>query len=107
MGKAKERTDQEKQSTKIDVNGVTLTVVRVGDSITVRKVTARDRKRNIDLTSGVTSSTKDFIAFVDTLKRVANLKVAPCTCGYSYGWSDHAESCQSIHVAQEYRDEDD
>jgi hypothetical protein len=44
-----------------------------------------------------------------SVKRVTNLPTARCTCDYRYGFSDHAEHCQSIYKASDpggYYDDD-
>jgi len=40
------------------------------------------------------------ITLLEKMKSVAALQTARCTCDYRYGYSDHAEHCQSIHVAK-------
>lgn len=99
-------------STKIVVNDVELTVTQTENSVNIKRVVAKDRIRKLDITSGVTFSLNSCIdppgiELVHQLKKVANYQTAKCTCGYSYGWSDHAEHCQSIYVAEEYIDHDD
>lgn len=98
--------------TKIVVEGVELTVVEQEDGLVrISRVTGRDRKRKIDITS-----TEEFhpeppvaIAIAHAMKRAAKTVTARCTCDYRRGWSDHAESCRSISVAdrEEYVDDDD
>ena len=102
-------------TTKIVVDGVELTVEQTveqeGGRVRISRVTGRDRKRKIDITS-----VEEFhpahpaaITIANTLKRVAKMATARCTCDYGRGWSDHAESCQSIYVAdrEEWIDDDD
>lgn len=88
--------------TRIVVEGVELTVTQTGDSVSVSRVVGRDRKRKIDITSGknFTRDAPTAITLVEKMKRVAALETARCTCDYRYGFSDHAEHCQSIYVAQ-------
>lgn len=94
--------------TKVIVDDVELTVEQIGNSVSISRVIGRDRKRGINITSGCKFNIKTeldppAIAMVTHLRRVAKYQTARCTCGYHYGWSDHAEHCQSIHVACEYR----
>ena len=94
-----------KHKTRIIVDGVELTVVQDGDSVTISRVVGRDRVRKLDMTGGTTFNlTKEIdppaLALVDKLKRVAKYQTAPCRCDYRYGYSDHAEHCQSIYVAE-------
>jgi hypothetical protein len=67
--------------------------------INVKRVVGRDRKRKIDITAGIEAEMEDALHLVRGLKDVAALKTARCTCDYRYGFSDHAEHCQSIYVA--------
>lgn len=98
---------------KILVDGVELAVTQAGNgvftSVTARRVVGRDRKRKLDITSAITSSLDGdpVLTVVRVLKDVAAMPTARCTCNYHYGYSDHAEHCQSIHVAREYIDHDD
>ncbi len=94
---------------KIVVNGVELAVTQARDDGRVKAVrrTGRDRRRKRNVTDGITLRIKNPLELVTLLKLVAALPTARCTCNYRYGYSDHAEHCQSIHVAREYRDEDD
>jgi len=92
---------------KIEVDGVELTLTQIGRSVTIRRVVARDRKRKLDITSAVTFGLDDHrdeesTALVRTMKAVAAYQTAHCTCDYHYGWSDHAEHCQSLYKASEY-----
>lgn len=93
---------------KIEVDGVELTVVqtvtRLGTYVNVKRVVGRDRKRKINITGGVETQLEkgnEAASLISTLKQVAKLSTARCTCGYHYGWSDHAEHCQSIYVARD------
>lgn len=92
----------ETHKTRIVVEGVALTVAQTGDSVSIHKVVGRDRKRKIDITSGVTFRPEDpvGISLIKNLKSVAALQTARCTCDYRYGYSDHAEHCHSIYVAK-------
>lgn len=96
---------------KIEVNGVELminaTVKGRRTYVSVKRVVGRDRKRKLDITSGIDTQMESVAHLVELLERVAAMQTARCTCGYSYGYSDHAEHCRSIHVAKEYVDYDD
>jgi hypothetical protein len=87
---------------KIVVEGVELTVTQTGNSVSVHKVVGRDRRRKIDITSGRQFTLDDpaAITLLTKMKLVAALQTARCTCDYRYGYSDHAEHCQSINVAR-------
>ncbi len=90
---------------KIEVDGVELTVKQDGDFVSIKRVVGRDRERNLDITSGLSFNIKNAIdppavALITRLKRVAKYQTARCTCGYHYGYSDHATHCRSIYVAQ-------
>lgn len=92
---------------KIIVEGVELTVKqttsKLGTYVSVKRVVGRDRKRKINVTCGISTQLErgnEAISLLDTLKQVAKLSTARCTCGYRYGYSDHAEHCQSIYVAR-------
>jgi hypothetical protein len=91
-------------SVKIEVDGIALTVTQTGLTVRVERVVGRDRKTGRDLTSGrsfdLDAVEPDAIAVVRALRQVAARLTARCTCGYSYGWSDHAQHCQSIYVAE-------
>lgn len=118
MSKAVARALKEEESlrcigegeTRIEVEGVELIITQVGHSVSVRKVVGRDRKRKIDITSGSSFSLADLsaIGLMGQLKHIAALTTVRCTCDYHYGYSDHAESCQSIYVAryEGYTDDD-
>jgi len=88
---------------KVRFEGVELTVTQVGRSVTVSKVVGRDRrqKRNVDILSGRTFELEEpaAIALLSKMRRVADLSMTPCTCDYRHGFSDHAEHCQSVYVA--------
>ena len=95
--------------TRIVVEGVELTVTQttteLGTYVKVKRLLGRDRKRRLDLTGGIATRLErgnEAISLLITLKQVAKLKTAKCTCDYRYGYSDHAEHCQSIHVAKDY-----
>jgi hypothetical protein len=95
------------KAVKIEVDGETLMVLLEEDAVTVTRVIGRDRKNKTDIVwSQPTVDRPSAAALLATLKHVAARQTAPCTCGYHYGWSDHAEHCKSIRVAEEYRDED-
>jgi hypothetical protein len=85
------------------VDGVALTITQTGNSVHVSKVVGRDRKRKIDITSGRQFTLVEPVAItlLGKMKRVAALQTARCTCDYRWGYSDHAEHCQSIHVAKD------
>lgn len=78
---------------------VTQTVVKRNVYVKIKRVVGRDRKRKLDITSGIETQVEDAVSFVGVLKRVAALPTARCTCDYRYGFSDHADHCQSIYVA--------
>ncbi len=89
---------------RVVVDGVELAIEQTGDSVTIKKRVGRDRVRKLDITSGVTFNLKleldpPAIALANKLKRVAQLATARCKCDYRYGYSDHADHCQSIYVA--------
>lgn len=95
-----------KRKTRIVVEGVELAVEQDQHSVTIRKVVGRDRKRKLDITNALTFSIRErdnvdpvAIALMHDLKTVAAWQTARCTCDYRYGYSDHAEHCQSIYVA--------
>ena len=90
-----------KYKTRIVVDDVELTVTQTGNSVSVSRVVGRDRKRKIDITNGrqFTLDKPAAITFIDKLKSVSALQTARCTCDYRYGYSDHAEHCQSIYTA--------
>jgi hypothetical protein len=94
-------TEESKTRIRVVVDGVELTVDQTGNSVSVHRVVARDRRRKIDITSGRRFSLDDpaAIILVEKMKWVAALQTARCTCDYRYGYSDHAEHCQSIDVA--------
>jgi hypothetical protein len=88
--------------TKVIVDGVELTVEQTNEYVSVSRVVGRDRKRKIDITSGRQFKLDEpaALTLVKKMKRVAALQTARCTCDYRYGWSDHAEHCQSIYKAE-------
>jgi hypothetical protein len=92
---------------KIEVEGVELTVEQtlMGKRvyIKVNRTVGRDRKRKIDITGGIETEMGDASDFIRVLKQVAKLRTARCSCDYRYGFSDHAEHCESIYVAQDSR----
>jgi hypothetical protein len=93
------------QETTVVIDGVTLVVKQTNQSVSIKRVVARDRKRKLDITSGLNFGLGDHrgeeaLALIQNLKEVAHYKTARCTCDYSYGFSDHAEHCQSIYVAK-------
>ena len=92
------------RKTRVVVDGIELTVEQTKRSVSVKRVVARDRKRKIDITSGVNFGLDDHpgeeaLALIQNLQQVARFGTARCTCDYRYGFSDHAEHCQSIYVA--------
>lgn len=93
-----------KQTTKIVVDGVELTVMQTVVQkcvyINVKRIVGRDRKRKIDITGGIETEMEDALHLVRVLKDVVALPTARCTCDYRYGFSDHADHCQSIYVAK-------
>lgn len=98
----------ETHKTKIEVNGVELTVIQTvvkkNVYVKVTRVVGRDRKRKLDLTGGIETQLEkgnEAISLLSTLKQVAKLQTARCTCDYRYGYSDHADHCTSIYVAQD------
>jgi hypothetical protein len=92
------------RTTKITVDGVDLTVTQILAHkrvyINVKRVVGRDRKRKIDITAGIETEMEDALHLVRVLKSVVAFQTARCTCDYRYGFSDHAEHCQSIYVAR-------
>lgn len=86
----------------IVVDGIELTVTQTGNYVSIHKVIARDRKRKLDITRGTQFSLDDLaaITLVEKLKRVADYQTAVCTCDYRAGYSDYAEHCRSIQIAQ-------
>jgi hypothetical protein len=101
-------TQDTKQTTRVVVDGVELTILQTVQIVqkhrriyvNVKRVVARDRKRKLDITSGVETEMEDAIHLIRLLKQVAAFQTARCTCDYRYGYSDHAEHCQSIYVAR-------
>ena len=95
--------------TRIGIEGIEMTVVqtttKLGTYVKVSRLLGRDRKRKLNLTGGIETQLErgnEAISLLATLKQVAALRTARCTCDYRYGYSDHAEHCQSIHVAKDY-----
>lgn len=90
--------------TRIVVEGMELTVTQTTIKrdiyVKVSRKVGRDRKRQLDLTGGIETKVEDALALVRVLKQVVKLLPARCTCDYRYGYSDHAEHCQSIYVAR-------
>ena len=88
---------------RIVVEGVELTIEQTVQKklvyVKIKRVVGRDRKRKLDITSGIETEHEDALSFVALLKRVAALPTARCTCDYRRGFSDHADHCQSIYVA--------
>ena len=94
---------------RIVVESVEMTVVqtttKLGTYVKVKRLVGRDRKRKLNLTGGIETQLKrgnEAISLLTTLKQVAAFRTVKCTCDYRYGYSDHAEHCQSIHVAKDY-----
>lgn len=98
-------------TTRITIDGVELTVEQTVVAkriyVKVNRVVGRDRIRKINIRGGIETEIKDALYFVKTLRDVAKLPTARCTCDYRYGYSDHGKHCQSIYVAKEYIDHDD
>lgn len=96
-------TAAEIAKTRIVVDGVELritqTTVKKKVYVKVSRKVGRDRKRQLDLTGGIATQVEDALSLVSVLKQAAKLPTAKCTCDYRYGYSDHAEHCQSIYVA--------
>ena len=92
-----------KRKTQIVVEGVELTVtqtkVKRNVYVKVSRKVGRDRKRQLDITGGIETKVEDALSLVRVLRQAAKLQTARCTCDYRYGYSDHADHCQSIHVA--------
>jgi hypothetical protein len=88
---------------RIVVDGVELTVAQTGGSVNITRVTGRDRKQKLDITSGMQFHPDHpaAITLVKYMKSVAAMQPARCTCDYRYGYSDHAEHCHSIYVARD------
>lgn len=99
--KTARKSERKPEAEKIAVDGVELTVAQTGNFARVSKVIGRDRRRKIDITFGAEFPLDDpaAITLLKALKRVAATRTTRCTCDYRYGFSDHAEHCQSIHVA--------
>ena len=96
-----------KHKTRIIVDGVELTVTqtttKLGTYVKVKRLCGRDRRRKLDLTGGIETQLErgnEAVSLLTTLKQVAALRTTKCTCDYGYGYSDHAEHCQSIYVAR-------
>jgi hypothetical protein len=98
-------TRDPEHTTRLVVDGVELTVAQDGNSVTVKRVVARDRKRKRNVTCGITFDIRrendpPAIALVKVMKGVVKMQTARCDCDYRYGYSDHAEHCRSIYVAE-------
>ena len=100
-------TAAETTKTRIVVEGVELTITqtttKLGTYVKVKRLVGRDRKRGLNLTGGIETQLErgnEAISLLITLKQVAALRTARCTCDYRQGYSDHAEHCQSIYVAR-------
>jgi len=93
----------------INVEGVELNVYQDGRWIVIEKCIGRDRKNNVSIMSRRRMALQNPIAetLVKELKGVAARPTKGCTCDYRYGFSDHAEHCQSIYVASGSRGFDD
>lgn len=96
------------RKTQIVVEGVELTVAqtevkRVSGKrlvhVTISRKVGRDRKRKLDIMGHIETKVGDALRLVRVLRQVARLRTSRCTCDYRYGYSDHAEHCQSIYVA--------
>ena len=89
--------------TRIVVEGVELTVtqttIKRNVYVKVSRKVGRDRKRKLDITGGIETKVEDALSLVRVLKQATRLPTARCMCDYRYGYSDHADHCQSIHVA--------
>lgn len=87
---------------KIEVEGVELVITQVNGSVYVSKVVGRDRTKKpaADIVHGRQLKSLEVFPLLELMKRVATLQTKRCTCGYHYGWSDHAQSCQSVYVAK-------
>ena len=88
------------------VDGIELTIEQTGDTVTVSRIIGRDRTKRPprDITGGVqfglvNTADPPAIMLANKMKAVSQYQTARCTCGYRYGYSDHAEQCQSIYVA--------
>ena len=88
---------------QIEVDGQKLTVTQISkNSVSISRVVGRDRKKKIDIVSSRLFTPAE-PAVIDVLRRMKALAAQltkRCTCDYRYGFSDHAESCQSTHVAE-------
>lgn len=97
-------TAAETAKTRIVVEGVELTVtqtkVKRDVYVKVNRKVGRDRKRQLDIAGGISTKVEDALSLVRVLRQAARLQTARCTCDYRYGYSDHAEHCQSIYVAR-------
>ena len=94
-----------KKEARVVIDGVELTVTQTNRSVSIKRVVARDRKRKLDITSGLNFGIDDHvgeeaIALMTNLKKVTGCRTAPCRCDYRYGFSDHAEHCESLYVAK-------
>jgi hypothetical protein len=88
---------------KIEVDGIELSItqtkVKQNVYVKVHRKVGRDRQRRLDITAGIETQIEDALSLVDVLRRVAKFQTSRCTCDYRVGFSDHAEHCQSIYVA--------
>lgn len=91
---------------QIVVEGVELTVAQTKVKhlvhVTVSRKVGRDRKRKLDIMGYIETKVEDALDLVRVLRKVARLRTSRCTCDYRYGYSDHAEHCQSIYVAESH-----
>jgi hypothetical protein len=89
--------------TRIVVEGVELVItqtkIKRNVYVKVSRKVGRDRTRQLDITGGIETKVEDALSLVRVLREAAKLQIARCTCDYRYGYSDHAEHCQSIYVA--------
>jgi hypothetical protein len=90
--------------TRIVVEGVELVItqtkIKRNVYVKVSRKVGRDRTRQLDITGGIETKVEDALSLVRVLREAAKLQIARCTCDYRYGYSDHAEHCQSIYVAR-------
>jgi hypothetical protein len=92
---------------KIEVDGVELMITRKGVAVIISRIVGRNRKRKRNIRSHRRLNRPEVEILLRTMKRVAALPTWPCTCGYHWGWSDHAEHCRSIAIASDDKFYDD
>lgn len=88
---------------KIEIDGVEISVVAKGGAAVASRPVGKDRTKRParDEMSAMAIGDQSTIDALKRLKRFVAIPTAHCTCDYRYGWSDHAEHCKSLHVAQD------